>query len=66
MGVKAKVMRCFRGISELLDGPFLAGFGVVMYGGGSEPVEERVIGGVYCYELTLQVGGELGDQRQFL
>jgi hypothetical protein len=61
MGIEAKVMRCFRGIFELLHRPFLAGFGVVMYGSGSEPVEERVIGGVYCYQLTLQVGGEFGD-----
>ena len=54
-------MRGFGGVFQLLHRPLLAGGGVVVYGGGREAVEEGVIGGVYGYQLPLQMGGQFGD-----
>jgi len=61
MGIEPKVIGGFGGIFQLLYCPLLAGGRVVVYCSGGKAVEKGVIGRVYGYQLSLQVGRQLGD-----
>ena len=58
MRAEAQVPAGGRGELHLLDGPLGARCGPPAQGFGSEPVEQRVVGGVDRYELALEVGRE--------
>ena len=58
MCVETEILRGFGGIFELLNGPFLTGFWIIMYCRGSEAVKKGVVRRVNGYELSLQMGGK--------
>src|SRR5579863_2343778 len=63
---EAKIPGGFCGVIKLVDGPFLARFGIVADVRRREAVERGVVGGVNSDELALQVSGEFGDGEAVL
>ena len=63
VGIEAQVGRGFGCVFQLLYGPFGAGFGIVVYGFWCKAIEQGIIGGVYGYQLALQMRGKLGDLK---
>ena len=61
MSIEAEVLGGFRGIFQLLYGPFLPGFGVIVHGGRGEAIEEGVVGWMHGNQLALEMGGQFGD-----
>ena len=61
VGAEAQVPAGRRGELHLLDGPFGTRCGPPAQGFGSEPVEQRVVGGVDRHELALEVGRKFRD-----
>jgi len=64
--LQAELLRGARRQLDLLDRPGLAGLGLALDRGRREGVELLVEGGMDGDQLTLQVGGQLGDLQAML